>query len=104
MGIPNLKVDETRTSAKMKSLLIFSTLLVCALAYRVVPNMNRGSIKPEYLNKCVNASIVAIEAYDKDGNNGLSYEEIKDIGNLLVIKLDKHKTQFALNKVYIKTL
>lgn len=77
--IPNLKVDETRTSAKMKSLLIFSTLLVCALAYRVVPNMNRGSIKPEYLNKCVNASIVAIEAYDKDGNNGLSYEEIKDV-------------------------
>ena len=63
----------------MKSLLIFSTLLVCALAYRVVPNMNHGSIKPDYLAKCVNASIVAIESYDMDGNNGLSYEEIKDV-------------------------
>ena len=77
------KSESRRSKSKatkiMKSLLIFSTLLVCALAYRVVPNMNHGSIKPDYLAKCVNASIVAIESYDMDGNNGLSYEEIKDV-------------------------
>eukprot|EP00093_Oithona_nana_P001277 01277.XXX_4752_3828_1 [CDS] Oithona nana genome sequencing. len=81
----------------MKSLLIFSTLLVCALAYRVVPNMNHGSIKPDYLAKCVNASIVAIESYDMDGNNGLSYEEIKDIPDLAVTE-DNFKTVWDMNK------
>ena len=63
----------------MMKLLVFSTLLICALGYRVVPNMERGALNSDYLRKCVNASIIAIESYDQNGNNGLSYDEIKDV-------------------------
>ena len=75
----------------MMKLLVFSTLLICALGYRVVPNMERGALNSDYLRKCVNASIIAIESYDQNGNNGLSYDEIKDVSNVKnFVKLDIH--------------
>merc|ERR1712018_148924 len=94
--IRSLKVDEVTT---MKLLLIFSTLLICALGYRVVPNhsMHNSGLKPDYLRKCVNASIIAIESYDKNGNNGLSFDEIKDIPDLAVSE-DSFKQRWDMNQ------
>jgi len=56
-----------------------------------------GKLRPEYLKKSVDAAITAIEQYDKDGNNGLTYEEISEIPDLAVTEED-FKMVWDMNK------
>ena len=66
----------------------------------MVPNMERGALNSDYLRKCVNASIIAIESYDQNGNNGLSYDEIKDVS--IVKKLLQIANSHCNAKSFIK--